>query len=110
MLPGDGGSNGAGVRLDGYLLDLPDVLARETKSAVDEEVAGFERRRAVIEQAKGMMMLALGLEADEAFGLMRAYSQRHNVKIRDVAERAVRAARDGRPHGAAARLRSLLTA
>lgn len=38
-----------------------------------------------IEQAKGALMLAFGLTADEAFALLRSYSQNRNVKVRDIA-------------------------
>ena len=41
----------------------------------------------VIEQAKGALMLAYALTADEAFALLRSYSQNRNVKIRDIAAR-----------------------
>jgi hypothetical protein len=43
-------------------------------------------------------MLAHGVAADEAFGLLRAYSQDNNVKVRDIADRLVElVAKDGRP-------------
>jgi GAF domain-containing protein len=46
--------------------------------------------RAVIEQAKGMLMAkAPHLTADEAFDLLRRASQRENVKLRDIAQRIV---------------------
>ena len=38
-----------------------------------------------IEQAKGALMLAYGLTADDAFALLRSYSQNRNVKLRDIA-------------------------
>jgi GAF domain-containing protein len=46
--------------------------------------------RAVIEQAKGMLMAqSPGLDADGAFDVLRAASQRENVKLRDIAQRIV---------------------
>ena len=46
--------------------------------------------RAVIEQAKGMLMAQnRGLTPDEAFVLLRSVSQRENLKLRDVARRIV---------------------
>jgi GAF domain-containing protein len=45
--------------------------------------------RAVIEQAKGVLMAQAGCTADEAFARLRAASQRENVKLRDVAARVV---------------------
>lgn len=44
--------------------------------------------RAVIEQAKGMLM-ARGQSADEAFATLRRASQDHNVKLRTVASMVV---------------------
>lgn len=41
--------------------------------------------RAVIEQAKGMLMARRGCGADEAFNLLRRASQHRNIKLRDVA-------------------------
>jgi GAF domain-containing protein len=41
--------------------------------------------RAVIEQAKGMVMARQGLSADEAFAVLRRESQHRNVKLRDLA-------------------------
>ncbi|MEU4674830.1 ANTAR domain-containing protein [Amycolatopsis sp. NPDC023774] len=47
--------------------------------------------RAVIDQAKGILMGARGIAADEAFQLLVAQSQRENLKLRDCAERLVTA-------------------
>ncbi|QWF83490.1 ANTAR domain-containing protein [Amycolatopsis sp. CA-230715] len=38
-----------------------------------------------IEQAKGMLMLARGCDADTAFGILRTLSQDLNLKVRDIA-------------------------
>ena len=45
----------------------------------------------MIEQAKGALMISYGLDADRAFRLLRSYSQRANVKLRDVARNVVEA-------------------
>ena len=46
--------------------------------------------RAVIEQAKGILMADTGgLDGDGAFALLKAASQRENVKLRDIAGRIV---------------------
>jgi AmiR/NasT family two-component response regulator len=48
------------------------------------------KTRAVIEQAKGMIMArSPGLTPDEAFDLLRKASQRENVKLRLIAQRIV---------------------
>ena len=45
--------------------------------------------RAVIEQAKGVLMALHKVTADDAFDLLRSVSQRRNVKLRLVAEEVV---------------------
>jgi GAF domain-containing protein len=45
--------------------------------------------RAVIEQAKGVIMAEQRCTPDEAFDLLRQASQRENVKLRDIAQRIV---------------------
>lgn len=45
--------------------------------------------RAVIEQAKGILMGAHGITAEQAFHRLVEQSQRENVKLREVAERFV---------------------
>lgn len=46
--------------------------------------------RSVIDQAKGMLMVNQpGLNADEAFDMLKRASQRENVKLRDIAGRVV---------------------
>jgi len=53
--------------------------------------------RAVIEQAKGVIMATTGGTSDEAFRLLGDQSQRENRKLRDIAEEIVK--RQARSHG-----------
>jgi len=46
----------------------------------------------VIEQAKGVLMAREGFGADAAFAQLRTWSQRRNVKLREVAKQIVDAA------------------
>lgn len=55
--------------------------AREHSMHLDEAV----RSRAVIEQAKGIIMAQSNLDADAAFDVLRRVSRRENRKLRDVA-------------------------
>jgi hypothetical protein len=41
--------------------------------------------RAVIEQAKGVLMAQRGVDAQQAFDMLRDASQRYNRKLRDIA-------------------------
>jgi GAF domain-containing protein len=55
-----------------------------------EQLTEAMRSRAVIEQAKGILMArSPHLTADDAFDLLRHASQRENVKLRDIAQRIV---------------------
>jgi GAF domain-containing protein len=53
--------------------------------------------RAVIDQAKGILMGARGITADEAFQVLVEQSQRENIKLHDIAERLVTTVVQGRP-------------
>jgi GAF domain-containing protein len=52
--------------------------------------------RAVIEQAKGVLMAQRHVNAEEAFEILRAASQRYNRKLRDIASGIVDSTRDPR--------------
>jgi AmiR/NasT family two-component response regulator len=45
--------------------------------------------RAVVDQAKGVLMHALGCSADEALQRMRQVSQARNLKVTDLATRII---------------------
>lgn len=47
------------------------------------------RSRAIIEQAKGILIAERGCDETAAFQLLKSASQRENVKLREVAERLV---------------------
>lgn len=59
--------------------------ARELSSGLAEAM----KNRAVIEQAKGMLMSAQACDEDAAFELLVRASQRENLKLRDIAQRIV---------------------
>lgn len=63
---------------------MSDDSARQQQ--ITDAVLAITERRAVIEQAKGMLMLTCGIDADAAFALLRHQSQHHNVKLRVIAE------------------------
>jgi AmiR/NasT family two-component response regulator len=78
--------------------------------AVSAEVAEFVAHRSTIEQAKGVLMQLLAIDADRAFAVLLRYSQHRNVKLRVLAQRLVdMAARDETPpkHASTERVASM---
>ena len=66
----------------------PDTPLVETVVALGKEIQDLRRSarvRAVIEQAKGILVERHGITLDEAFAKLRAMSQDHNVRVLEVA-------------------------
>ena len=61
--------------------------AQRTASQLKDAVVA----RSVVDQAKGILMHALGCDADEALAYLRRESQRRHVKVTEVAARIVAA-------------------
>ncbi len=91
---GDFADDGTLEGWSGFQADLTEAVRRTTAREVDEALGLMAQSRPVIEQAKGALMLSYGLDADRAFLLLRRYSQRANVKLRDVARNVVEAVVD----------------
>jgi GAF domain-containing protein len=69
---------------------LANSTAYWTAFELGEGLTEAMRSRAVIEQAKGILMAGSpDLDADAAFDLLRRASQRENIKLRDIALRIV---------------------
>jgi GAF domain-containing protein len=87
---------------DGEALSLAEVYSAQAAVAISNAVLYWKtveltqnlqvalRSREVIGQAKGILMAQSKLTGDEAFGRLRAASQRRNQKLVDVAEHVVR--------------------
>ena len=78
----------------GIFAYIVDTIPEEMQSAIDITLKRFAEyhslqgafgRRAGIEQAKGILMARHGIDADEAFKMLRAHSQRNGDKVADVA-------------------------
>jgi hypothetical protein len=67
------------------VIDLTALRVEGARGAANEAVQNSARHRAVIEQAKGVLMLAFGLNADAAFALLVWHSQRSNRKVHAIA-------------------------
>ena len=78
----------------GVFAYIVDTNPEELQSAIDITLQRFTEyhnlqgafgRRAVIEQAKGILMCRHGIDADAAFGMLRDHSQHTGHKVADVA-------------------------
>jgi hypothetical protein len=81
--------------IGGYYVDLTADFREEGEALANQAIVASAEHRATIEQAKGSLMLAYGLDADQAFAMLQWWSSSRNVKIRDLANRLVDAARTG---------------
>jgi hypothetical protein len=93
------GPQGRVERVEGYFVDLTAVRRREeTEAEVQTALARIRESREVIDEAKGMIMLATGCDSEAAFACLRRYSQTTNMKVYDIAHRLV-ATVDADHHG-----------
>jgi AmiR/NasT family two-component response regulator len=82
----------------GVFAYIVDTVPEELQSAIDitllrfaeyHDLEGAFGRRAVIEQAKGILMARHATGAEKAFGMLRDHSQRSGEKLVDVATAVV---------------------
>lgn len=76
----------------GHLVDLTDVRDDAVAAGVGPAVADFAEHRALIEQAKGVIVQLYSVDAETGFAVLRAFSMDANMKLRDVAAVLVAAA------------------
>lgn len=60
------------------------------KANLSDQLSQAMASRAVIEQAKGVIMATMGCSAEDAFEVLRQQSQAQNEKLRDIADAIVR--------------------
>jgi PAS domain S-box-containing protein len=113
VVVGDRWKDDAGevVGTTGFYIDVTEEFDADVRRSLDEVVAIIAVRRATINQAIGMLMLAHGLSADEAFEVLARRSQATNVKLRDLAAQFVKevAATSRLGPGVATRLDDILS-
>ena len=82
----------------GVFAYIVDDSPEELQSAIDitlqrfaeyQNLQGAFGRRALIEQAKGILMARHSLDADRAFDMLRNHSQHNGLKLVDVAQAVV---------------------
>lgn len=74
------------IGTQGLYVDLSNV---DDTGTVDAAVADFTEHRAIIEQAKGVLMVVYGISADRAFDILVWRSQETNTKLRMLASQLV---------------------
>ncbi|WP_425303124.1 PAS and ANTAR domain-containing protein [Nocardia wallacei] len=77
-------NTGTVIGTAGYYLDLTDTFAAQRQEVLDETLPGLYESRALIEQAKGVLMRVYSISAHQAFDVLRWRSQETNVKLRDL--------------------------
>jgi len=83
----ENGGEPAGIT--GFYIDITEQFNKDVQDRLSEAVQAITERRAVINQAIGMLMLRYGINSDLAFKLLTRLSQESNIKLRIIAERAV---------------------
>jgi hypothetical protein len=83
--------------IHGYFIDITDAIDAASEEGVREALEGPAQARAVIEQAKGILIAVYGIDAEAAYHLLRWHSQHGNVKLRLIAEALVRTFVEGDP-------------
>src|SRR5581483_5774653 len=77
--------SGTVIGTQGFYIDVtPEEQARQDQ--LTAELATVTRKRAVIDQVKGMLMVIYGISAQAAFDLLKWRSQETNLKLRQIAE------------------------
>ena len=98
----DDASTDVAVEVTGYIaVAVVNAMGYIQASDLAHHMQAAMASRAVIEQAKGIVMAQNRCDAETAFSILRRASQGRNVKIRDLAsvlvERIADGARDNRP-------------
>jgi PAS domain S-box-containing protein len=78
-------NSGKVIGTQGFYIDVTPT-GQVRQAIITEAVAEIADNRAVIEQAKGVLMLVYRIESDAAFDLLKWRSQETNVKLRTLAE------------------------
>ncbi len=84
-------TGGRAVGTSGFYVDVTNSVRHDIDRAITENLPELVEARAVIEQAKGALMVVYGIDVDRAFDVLIWRSQDLNVKLRVVADELVAA-------------------
>lgn len=80
---------GTATTLEGYFVDHTDSYREAVQREATASILASSLSRSTIEQAKGIVMAALGVSGDEAFAVLRRFSNDSNTPLREVADHLV---------------------
>ena len=75
------------VELFGYFIDVTEASRRLAQREATASIQAAARSRSTIDQAKGVLVVGLSLDEDEAFDRLRAASNDSNIPVRELADR-----------------------
>ncbi|MFD6140591.1 PAS and ANTAR domain-containing protein [Promicromonospora sp. NPDC060271] len=78
-------ATGRMTELFGYFIDVTKAQREAAAREASASIQASSERRAVIEQAKGVLMVVHGIEEDEAMSRLREASNQTNLPLRDIA-------------------------
>ena len=88
-------SSGQVHRAHGFMVDVTQSLRIESQNAAAEAIEGAYAHKAMIEQAKGIVMALRGVDPETAFHILADQSQHTNAKLHLVAGELVNCAARG---------------
>jgi len=93
------GDSGDVERIVGFFADLTNARRDEVQRDVDEALLRIAETRSVIDQAKGMVMVAHGCDSEQAFEVLRERSSTMNLKLNLLALHMVETVAQGSDAG-----------
>ncbi|MFD0364862.1 PAS and ANTAR domain-containing protein [Nocardia sp. GCM10030253] len=77
------------IGTSGYYIDVTHTIEEHRRETLDDTLPELYAARAVIEQAKGALMLVYSISAEQAFRVLSWRSQETNTKLRALATQLV---------------------
>jgi ANTAR domain/PAS fold len=74
----------------GFYVDITDAYESDVQRRLGKAVSQLAAHRAVIEQARGILMFVYNLQAEQALEVLKWRSRETNTKLRDLCEQFVR--------------------
>ncbi|UFS96903.1 ANTAR domain-containing protein [Nocardia huaxiensis] len=82
-------AHGKPVGTTGFYVDLSDTFAEAARTTLDAHMPELIEARAVIEQAKGVLMRMYRINAEQAFKVLVWRSQETNTKLKALAQQLI---------------------